>query len=52
VSAGQLYRFVHEVREGDVVVYSSNRDQTVRFARVDGGYQVGRLTSIRAGFCS
>jgi len=38
VSAGQLFRFVHEVKEGDVVVYSSNRDQTVRFARIDGSY--------------
>src|ERR1019366_3682807 len=38
VSAGQLYRFVHEVKEGDVVLFSSNRDQTVRFGRIDSSY--------------
>jgi hypothetical protein len=38
VSAGQLYRFVHEVRPADIVVFFAKSDQTVRFARVDGGY--------------
>ena len=38
ISAGQLFRFVHEVGEGDVVVYSSSRDQKLRFGRVVGSY--------------
>ena len=33
-SAGQLYRFVHQVKQGDAVVYSSSRNKTVRFGRI------------------
>jgi hypothetical protein len=38
VWAGQLYRFVHELNENDIVAFFSKKDQMVRFARVDGGY--------------
>lgn len=36
--AGQLYRFVHEMREGDLVVWPSQRDQQIRLGEVVGPY--------------
>ena len=39
VSAGQLYRFVHEVRRGDHVAYPSKRDRQVHIGRIEGEYQ-------------
>lgn len=38
VSAGQLYRFVHEMRPGDLVLYPSKTDKQVRIGRVTGPY--------------
>lgn len=38
-NAGQLYRFVHEMKAGDVVVYPSQRDRQVHVGRVEGPYQ-------------
>lgn len=38
-SAGQLYRFVHEMVEGDLVVYPSKRDRKVHVGRVVGPYR-------------
>jgi restriction system protein len=29
VNAGQMYRFVHEMKEGDIAVYPSKRDRHV-----------------------
>jgi restriction system protein len=38
-SAGQLYRFVHEMAEGDLIVYPSKRDRNVHIGRVAGPYR-------------
>jgi restriction system protein len=37
-NAGQLFRFVHEIKPGDIVVYPSKRDRQVHLGRVEGGY--------------
>jgi restriction system protein len=37
-NAGQLYRFVHEMKSGDLVAYPSKRDRQIHIARVDGSY--------------
>ena len=39
VNAGQMFRFVHEMKEGDIVVYPSKRDRHVHLGRVEGSYQ-------------
>lgn len=39
VQAGVLYRFVHEMKEGDVVVYPSKVDRMVNIGIVDGPYR-------------
>jgi restriction system protein len=36
--AGQLFRFMHEMKIGDLVLYSSNFDRKVHFAKVTGNY--------------
>jgi restriction system protein len=38
-SAGQLFRFVHEMKRGDIVLYPSKRDRQVHFGRVEGPYK-------------
>lgn len=38
-NAGQLFRFVHEMAVGDLVVYPSKRDRQVHIGRVEGEYQ-------------
>jgi restriction system protein len=38
-SAGQLYRFVHEMKEGDLIVYPSKRDRKVYVGRIIGPYR-------------
>jgi restriction system protein len=37
-NAGQLYRFIHEMKPGDLVVYPSKRDRQVHIGRVEGQY--------------
>lgn len=37
--AGQLYRFVHEVKLGDIVVYPSKRDRQIHIGKVEGPYK-------------
>ena len=37
--AGQLFRFVHEMKVGDIVVYPSKKDRQVHIGRVEGPYQ-------------
>src|SRR5467141_3768218 len=37
--AGQLFRFVHEMKPGDTVVYPSRGDRQVHLARVAGPYR-------------
>jgi restriction system protein len=38
-SAGQLFRFVHEMKPGDLVVYPSKRDRQMHIGQVEGPYQ-------------
>ncbi len=38
-NAGQLYRFVHEIKPGDIVVYPSQRDRQIHLGVVGGPYQ-------------
>lgn len=38
-NAGQLFRFVHEIAVGDLVVYPSKRDNLVHIGRIEGGYR-------------
>ncbi len=39
VDAGQLVRFVHEMGEGDIVVYPSKIDRQVHLGRIEGPYR-------------
>lgn len=39
VSAGVLYRFVHEMKLGDIVVFPSRGDRLVHMGQVEGEYQ-------------
>jgi len=39
VSAGQLYRFVHEAKSGDIVVYPSKSDKHIHIGRIEGDYE-------------
>lgn len=38
-NAGQMFRFLHEMREGDIVIYPSKRDRQVHLGRVEGPYE-------------
>ena len=38
-NAGQLFRFVHEMKPGDLVVYPSKRDRQIHLGRVEGDYR-------------
>jgi restriction system protein len=38
VNAGQLFRFVHDMKVGDIVVYPSKRDRQVHIGRVEANY--------------
>lgn len=42
---GQVYRFVHEMQIGDLVLYPSKHDRTVHFGRVTGPYRYDPSTS-------
>lgn len=37
-SAGQLFRFVHEMKPGDLVVYRSKTDRLIHLGRINGPY--------------
>jgi restriction system protein len=39
VAAGQLFRFVHEAKDGDLVVYPSKSDRHVHIGRIKGTYE-------------
>lgn len=45
VVAGQLWRFLHHMKPGDVVLYSSKQDRQVHLGRVDGPYEHSPLTA-------
>jgi len=38
-NAGQLFRFVHELKTGDFVAYPSKQDRKIHLGRVTGGYE-------------
>ncbi len=38
-NAGQLFRFVHEMQVGDLIVYPSKQDRQIHVGRIDGGYR-------------
>ncbi len=38
-NAGQLFRFLHEIKIGDIVVYPSKQDRQIHIGRVDGNYK-------------
>ncbi len=39
LNGGQLFRFVHEMKVGDIVVYPSKQNRTVNIGQVEGEYQ-------------
>jgi len=39
INAGQIYRFVHELAVGDLVVYPSKKDRQIHVGRVTGQYE-------------
>jgi restriction system protein len=39
LNAGQLYRFVYEMKIGDLVAYPSKIDKQIHIGRIDGEYQ-------------
>lgn len=41
---GQLFRFVHEMKKGDLVVYPSKRDRQVHLGVVEGAYSYDPAT--------
>ena|SRR5260221_6667794 len=41
-NAGQLFRFVHEMQTGDLVVYFSKRDRQIYLGKVGGAYIYNR----------
>jgi restriction system protein len=43
-NAGQLLRFVHEMRAGDLIVYPSKRDRQIHIRRVERGYEYNPST--------
>lgn len=47
VEAGQLYRFVHEMKIGDLVAYPSKRDRLIHIGEVTGNYQYNSETESR-----
>lgn len=38
VQAGVLYRFVHDMQEGDIIIYPSKSDRMINIGRVASGY--------------
>ena len=39
VAAGQLFRFVHEVKSGDLIVYPAKQDRKVHIGEITGPYR-------------
>jgi restriction system protein len=38
-NAGQLFRFVHEIKPGDLIAYPSKRDRRIHLGLLEGGYK-------------
>lgn len=49
IIAGQLYRFVHEMQPGDIVLYPPKGEQSVTFGRVEGHYHYDADVSAPSG---
>lgn len=47
VNAGQLFRFVHEVKVGDLIVYPSKLDRSIRIGEITGEYEYAPNVSER-----
>jgi len=45
VNAGQLFRFVHDMQIGDIVVYPTKAERKIHFGRIEGGYIYQPLVS-------
>jgi len=45
VNAGQLFRFVHEMAVGDLVVYPSKRDRLIHIGRIVGPLSLSQTKS-------
>ena len=43
-NAGQLFRFAHEMKQGDLVIYPSKRDRQLHIGRVEGQYSYDPAT--------
>ncbi len=43
-SGGQLFRFMHEMKNGDLVAYPCKRDRRIYLGRVEGGYVYDPVT--------
>jgi restriction system protein len=41
-NAGQMFRFVHEMEVGDIVLYPSKQDRQVHLGRIEGPYEYNR----------
>lgn len=39
MATGQLFRFVHEMKDGDLIIYPSKRDKRVHIGEIIGPYQ-------------
>ncbi|MFO1117974.1 MAG: hypothetical protein U1E28_20080 [Beijerinckiaceae bacterium] len=52
IAAGQLYRFVHEMRIGDSVIYPRKSERTLRWGEITGPDVFARCTHSRTGVAS
>lgn len=43
-NAGQMFRFVYEMKTGDLVVYPSKRDRQIHLGRIEGDYRYEPMT--------
>lgn len=43
-NAGQLYRFVHEMKTGDIVIYPSKVDRQIHIGKIEGNYKYDTKT--------
>ena len=42
-NAGQIYRFAHEIKPADIIVYPSQRDHQVHLGKIEGDYQFNSI---------
>ena len=43
-NAGQMFRFLYEMKEGDIVLYPSNRDRKIHIGKITGPYRYDPTT--------